>query len=122
MNKPEQNTPFVIGNFYWVRCFPNQDFQPAIAKYRGSELYFRFTDGGEMGISRAWEIMPLNPPPVTSSPWVNPNERTPTESAWYICYVNGVRQPLMFNPHNKFWASLSGKTYKQNEVERWLDA
>ena len=46
----------------------------------------------------------------------------PTENLWFICYADGVRQPLKFNKHNQFWVALAGKTYKPNEIERWLDA
>ena len=59
---------------------------------------------------------------VSSSLWVNGDDRTPTENFWFICYADGVRQPLKFNKHHQFWVALAGKTYKPNEIERWLDA
>ena len=59
---------------------------------------------------------------VSGSLWVNGDDRTPTENLWFICYADGVRQPLKFNKHNQFWVALAGKTYKPNEIERWLDA
>lgn len=64
----------------------------------------------------------LNISDVRSSLWVNADDRTPTENLWFICYADGVRQPLKFNKHNQFWVALAGKTYKPNEIERWLDA
>jgi hypothetical protein len=64
----------------------------------------------------------LNKPAVSGSLWVNGDDRTPTENLWFICYADGVRQPLKFNKHNQFWVALAGKTYKPNEIERWLDA
>ena len=64
----------------------------------------------------------LNIAVVRSSLWVNADDRTPTENLWFICYADGVRQPLKFNKHNQFWVALAGKTYKPNEIEKWLDA
>ena len=64
----------------------------------------------------------LNKPAVSSSLWVDGDDRTPTENLWFICYADGVRQPLRFNKHNQFWVALAGKTYKPNEIEKWLDA
>jgi len=64
----------------------------------------------------------LNISDVRSSLWVNSDDRTPTENLWFICYADGVRQPLKFNKHNQFWVALAGKTYKPNEIEKWLDA
>jgi hypothetical protein len=64
----------------------------------------------------------LNISDVRSSLWVNSDDRVPTENLWFICYADGVRQPLKYNKHNQFWVALAGKTYKPNEIERWLDA
>jgi hypothetical protein len=64
----------------------------------------------------------LNISDVRSSLWVNGDDRTPTENLWFICYADGVRQPLKYNKHNQFWVALAGKTYNPNEIERWLDA
>ena len=44
----------------------------------------------------------LNISGVRSSLWVNADDRTPTENLWFICYADGVRQPLKFNKHNQF--------------------
>jgi hypothetical protein len=54
--------------------------------------------------------------------YVNGDDRLPTESDWFICYVDGIKQPLKYNKHNKFWTTLNGKTYKPNKIEKWLDA
>ena len=64
----------------------------------------------------------LNISDVRSSLWVNSNDRVPTENLWFICYADGIRQPLKYNKQNQFWVALAGKTYKPNEIERWLDA
>lgn len=64
----------------------------------------------------------LNISDVRSGLWVNADDRTPSENLWFICYADGVRQPLLFNKHNQFWVALAGKTYKPNEIQRWLDA
>lgn len=53
--------------------------------------------------------------------WINPNNRLPNESNWFICHVNGVRLPLRFNKPNSFWSGLDGKCYKANEIDKWLD-
>jgi hypothetical protein len=64
----------------------------------------------------------LNKTAVRSSLWVNANDRTPNENLWFICYAGGVRQPLKFNKKYQHWYAITGRTYKLNEIERWLDA
>lgn len=55
---------------------------------------------------------------VIQSLWIT--DSNPTDSKWKICIVDGQQMPLTFNTHNKFWCSLTGKTYKPNEVV-WLN-
>jgi hypothetical protein len=50
--------------------------------------------------------------------WVN--DYNPSKGDWYLCIVDGKKQPLMYNEYNIFWCALSGKVYKPNQVE-WLD-
>jgi len=39
--------PVINGNYYWVKCFKNSEYEPAKAKDRhgNSEMYFYFTNG-----------------------------------------------------------------------------
>jgi hypothetical protein len=59
---------------------------------------------------------------VISSLWINGCDRTPIENLWFICYINQDRHVLKFNKYNNFWSSLDGRTYKPNEISRWLEA
>ena len=54
--------------------------------------------------------------------WVNTTERVPNIKEWFVCYIGGERKVLTYNIPNKFWCDLYGKTYKNNEVTKWLDA
>jgi hypothetical protein len=60
--KPKLNIAVVSGNFYWVRPFHKEDFEPAKCKelYGTDKLYFFFTNGSRMEVERAWEVEPLN--------------------------------------------------------------
>ena len=51
--------------------------------------------------------------------WTNKYE--PIESEWYLVKVNGKKEILMWNRHNKFFADFCGKTYKFNQIDCWLD-
>ena len=51
--------------------------------------------------------------------WVK--DYSPTKSDWYIVVVDGKRFPAMYNDHNNFWCGQDGKTYKPNQIEKWLD-
>ena len=64
-NKPQkkQITQTVInGEFYWVRPFSKDEFEPAKCKDRlgDGKLWFCFTNGSVMEVERAWEVEPLN--------------------------------------------------------------
>lgn len=60
--KPQLSIPLINGNFYLVRPFHNDEFEPAKCKsYNGTDkLYFFFTNGSRMEVERAWEVEPLN--------------------------------------------------------------
>ncbi len=45
----------------------------------------------------------------------------PKIGEWYICFVSGQRQILMYNNHNNFWADFAGKTYRPEQIDKWLD-
>lgn len=51
--------------------------------------------------------------------WTNKYE--PIKSDWYIVKHQGKRTVMKWNNHNKFWCEFSGKTYKFNEIDEWLD-
>ena len=51
--------------------------------------------------------------------WIK--DSSPKTNEWFICIVNGQRMPMMFNVHNQFWVDFSGKTYKPNQIDKWLD-
>lgn len=73
-NKPQKpllkNIPLVSGNFYWVRPFSKDEFEPAKCRepYGSEKLYFFFTNGSMMEVERAWEVEPLNPPKKNIDP------------------------------------------------------
>jgi len=48
-------------------------------------------------------------------------EKTPYQSGWYVCCVNGNRMILKYNVHNNFWVDFAGKTYKPTEIDKWLN-
>jgi hypothetical protein len=49
------------------------------------------------------------------------NKYNPTNSDWYIVVVDGKKSPMSWNSHNKFWVDFGGKTYKPEQIDRWLD-
>lgn len=60
--KPQSSIPIVNGNYYWVRPFSKDEFEPAKCKvlYGTDKLYFFFTNGFIMEVGRVWEVEPLN--------------------------------------------------------------
>ena len=50
--------------------------------------------------------------------WTKDYEPTPRE--WYLIKINGVKFPAVWSV-NKFFVDMSGKTYKLNEIDCWLD-
>jgi hypothetical protein len=53
--------------------------------------------------------------------WITSSEVSPSESSWFIIYVNGVRFPARYNKFNNFWIDSAGKTYKPEQIDKWLD-
>jgi hypothetical protein len=45
----------------------------------------------------------------------------PTQSGWYVVKIEGKRTVMNWNSINKFWVDFAGKTYKFNEIDKWLD-
>lgn len=35
--------------------------------------------------------------------------------------INGEITPIMWNKPNSFWVDFTGKTYRPEEIEAWLD-
>ena len=64
----------------------------------------------------------LNTSNNINSLWVNCDDRLPTENEWFVAYINGVRLLLRYNVPNRFWMEFTGKTYRPNEIDKWLDA
>ena len=60
--KPQLNITVVSGNFYWVKPYYKDEFEPAKAKdkYQNGTLYFCFTNGSIMEVDRVWEVELLN--------------------------------------------------------------
>lgn len=57
--KPQLNIDIIIDNYYWVRPFENDKFEPAKCNFYAKELYFFFTNGSRMPTSSAWEVKSL---------------------------------------------------------------
>lgn len=49
------------------------------------------------------------------------NKYQPTIGDWYLAKIDGKKQILMWNDHNKFFADFAGKTYTFNQIDCWLD-
>lgn len=49
------------------------------------------------------------------------NNYNPTEKGWYLVKINGKKDPLSWNIHNKFWSDFAGKTYRPDQIDCWLD-
>ena len=62
LEKPELKIPIILGNYYWVKPFQNNEFQPARCEdpYRTGNLCFCFTNGMRMQVGNVWEVEPLN--------------------------------------------------------------
>jgi hypothetical protein len=73
------------GKYYWVRPFERDSFEPAKCKIRADTLYFRFTDGGRMEVSRAWEYKPL----VATNP-LPPDEKIITDMCVTFNHSYGI--------------------------------
>jgi hypothetical protein len=66
MKNPNQNPniPIIENNFYWVKPFEKDYFEPAKCRNRSSikdqsKLFFCFTNGSVIEVERAWEFKPL---------------------------------------------------------------
>lgn len=68
-----------------------------------------------------WYQQVLIKPQFESNLWVNSVDKLPIDNLCYICKVNNERLILTYNTHNKFWVTLTGKTHKPFEVEKWLN-
>ena len=49
------------------------------------------------------------------------NKYFPIEKGWYMGKINGQIIPIMWNKPNSFWVDFTGKTYRPEEIEAWLD-
>jgi hypothetical protein len=65
MSKETQKVEVVKNEYYWVKPFKGEDFEPAKARdyHRNGTLYFCFTNGSHMEVKRAFDYIPLNPQP-----------------------------------------------------------
>ena len=46
---------------------------------------------------------------------------SPSEKGWYLIKVNDVKIPALWNNANKFFVDITGKGYKVDVIDCWLD-
>jgi len=54
--------PVVSGSYYWVKTYKDRDYEPAKCRdyYGNGKMYFCFTSGGIMEVSRVQDYKELN--------------------------------------------------------------
>lgn len=59
--KPVSTAEIVKENYYWVKCYQEDAFEPAKCRdvYGNGNLYFHFTNGSIMEVNRVWEYQEL---------------------------------------------------------------